>query len=288
MKYIDLHTHTTASDGTYTPCEIIDYAIEKKLAAIAITDHDTISGIPIAKNHLYNTYKEEDLEIISGIEFSTNSSLCEKDLHIIGLYVDENNTDFVAYLNSIITSRNIRNSKMITSLQRIGLNITLKDVVSTSNNDTVITRAHFAKALLKKGYINNIREAFDKYIGNGCNAYVKREKVHPKDIIELILACGGIPILAHPTLYELNLKELDTLLEKLKCYGLMGIEGMYSLYTKSEEKYIKDFADKYDLLISGGSDFHGTNKNGIDLGSGRGNLKIPYSFLEIIKKAISE
>lgn len=285
MRYIDLHTHTTASDGTFTPIELVNYAITKNLAAMAITDHDTISGIGVAKSHLLKI--DADLEVISGIEFSTmDTTICNRDIHILGLYIDENNTVFVRSLKDIVDSRERRNIKMIKALNKLGIDITKDDIIKNSGEE-IITRAHFAKALLDKGYIKNYSEAFEKYIGHGCAGYVKREKVTPKDAIELILSCGGIPVLAHPTLYDLNLNELDVLIKQLISYGLMGIEGIYSLYSKSEERYLHDFADKYDLLVTGGSDFHGENKNGIDLGVGRGNLKVPYSILDKIKRSLN-
>ncbi|GMQ57862.1 PHP domain-containing protein [Vallitalea sediminicola] len=276
-KYVDLHVHTTASDGTYEPCELVEYASKQKdLAAIAITDHDCISGIKEAKesSELYN------IEIVSGIEFSTRYNNTE--IHLLGLYIDENNLSFVNGLNDIVDARNSRNIQMIEKLNNIGINISLQDVIATSNSE-VYTRAHFAKALFQKGYVSSMREAFNKYIGNDSPCYVPRDKVTPKMAIELVLSCGGVPILAHPTLYNMDLRQLDALIGELTEIGLLGIEGLYSLYTKSQEKYLKDFADKYDLVISGGSDFHGSNKPNIDLGVGRGNLEIPYSILETIK-----
>ncbi|MCT4598044.1 MAG: PHP domain-containing protein [Vallitalea sp.] len=275
-KYIDLHVHSTVSDGTYTPCELVKYASEKKLAAIALTDHDCIFGIEEAKE----CAKKYDIEVISGIEFSTKYK--DTEIHILGLYIDETNEDFIKNLDYIVKSRELRNEKMIQKLNDHGLNITMKDVLDNSDSD-VYTRAHFAKALYNKGYVKSLREAFDKYIGNDCPCYVSREKVTPKLAIDLIRSCKGVPILAHPTLYNMDLRQLDVLIKELVADGLLGIEGLYSLYNKSEVRYIGDFAKKYNLLISGGSDFHGNNKVNIDLGIGRGNLKIPYSILEKIK-----
>lgn len=281
MQYIDLHTHTTASDGTYTPSALVDYALSKKLAAIAITDHDTIDGIMPAKKHLGDS---TSLEIISGIEFSTNAPHLKSDIHILGLYIDENDKHFIQSLETIVQSRNDRNHQMIAKLCDIGLTITMNDILKNSTNG-IITRAHFGKALLEKGYIKNMNEAFTKYIGTGCVAFVPRHKLTPERAIKLIRDCGGVAILAHPTLYHLNLRELDSLIEELVHAGLQGIEGLYSLYNKSEVSYLQDFAKQYNLVITGGSDFHGTNKLDIDLGVGRGQLKVPYELLEPIKKA---
>lgn len=275
-KLIDLHVHTTASDGTYEPCELVEYASKKNIAAIAITDHDCISGIKEAKK-CGETY---NVEIVSGIEFSTRYN--DTEIHLLGLYIDENDKTFVDGLNEIVNARESRNIKMIEKLNDHGIDLSLEDVLATSSSD-VYTRAHFAKAMLNKGYVSSMREAFNKYIGNDSPCYVPREKVTPEMAIELVLSCGGVPILAHPTLYNMDLRQLDNLISELSKIGLLGIEGLYSLYNKSEEKYLKDFADKYGLVISGGSDFHGSNKPNIDLGVGRGNLEIPYSILEAIK-----
>jgi len=279
MRYIDLHTHTTASDGTYTPSALVDYALTKGLAAIAITDHDTIDGIPPARNHLGIN---KDLEIISGIEFSTNSPYLKSDIHILGLYINEMDPHFTSALLDIVKSRNERNLRMVEKLCDMGLKLTIEDVIRNSSNG-IITRAHFGRALLQKGYIKNLNDAFTKYIGTGCPAFIPRHKLTPEKAIKMINDCGGIAVLAHPTLYHLNLRELDCLIQELAKQGLKGIEGLYSLYNKSEINYLQDFANQYNLLITGGSDFHGTNKAGIDLGVGRGQLKIPYELLEPIK-----
>lgn len=275
-RYIDLHVHTTASDGTFSPKELIEYASKKNLAAVAITDHDCITGIKEAKEY----GKSYDVEVVSGIEFSTRYK--DTEIHILGLYIDENSDIFLDGLGEIVNTRDERNYEMIKKLNDHGLNITMDDVTNTADS-YIYTRAHIAKALFQKGYVSSIKEAFIKYIGNDGPCYVPREKVTPQLAIKLILESGGIPILAHPTLYNMDLRQLDVLINELSQIGLMGIEGLYSLYTKSEEKYLKDFANKYDLIISGGSDFHGSNKPDIDLGVGRGNLRIPYEILEIIK-----
>lgn len=274
MTRIDLHTHTTASDGTYTPKELIDYALEKELSAIAITDHDTLDGLYEAKAYA----KDFDLEVISGIEFSTHASYCKNDLHILGLYINEHDQDFIASLDEILTSRDERNLKMIEKLNAHGLHISMDDVLATSS-DGVITRAHFGRALLEKGYIQTISDAFSKYIGNDCPCYVERGKLSPKRAIQLIIQNGGVPVLAHPMLYPLNLLELEAVIKTLTQEGLMGIEGIYSTYNKNETAFIHKMADKYALIITGGSDFHGSNKKGIDLATGYGQLFVPDTLL---------
>lgn len=280
-RIIDLHSHTTASDGTYSPIELVDYAHEKGLSALAITDHDTIAGIAQAKEHakLY-----PDLEIISGIEFSTNSDLCKSDIHILGYYMNEDDKVFTDQLKHIIDSRVHRNEKMIAKMQAASLNISLEDVYATSD-DGVITRAHFAKAMENLGIVKKMSKAFDKYIGDGGLYYIEREKVTQRMAIEMILANGGVPVLAHPVLYNMNLKTLSKLLGELKSYGLVGIEGVYTTYKTHETQYIERLAKEHDLIITGGSDFHGSHKPGIDLGVGYGTLAVPYEIRDNLYKA---
>lgn len=283
MKTIDLHTHTSASDGTLTPEALLELALEKKLSAIAITDHDTIDGVVVARGYLSkHSERFKDFELISGIEFSTSHDIAAQDIHILGLYINEFNRDFTEALTDLINSREVRNHQMIDKLNQLGYHISYEDVLAESS-DGVITRAHFAGALIKKGYIQTTAEAFTKLIGNNCPAYVSREKVTPSDAIQLILKCGGVPVLAHPTLYNLPLDRLELLIGQLKEEGLQGIEAIYSLHTKKETAYLTAFADQYDLIITGGSDFHGRNKVSIDLGSGRGDLAVPESLLEPLK-----
>ncbi len=277
-RAVDLHTHTIASDGTLTPVELVDYAIEKSLAAIAITDHDTIGGLTEAKKHA----ADKPIEIISGIEFSTITDLCENDLHILGLCIDESDTHFTDQLIDIVDERDRRNLKMVKKLNEHGLDITIEDITAQSA-DGVITRAHFGRALYEKGLVDSIRDAFDKYIGFHGPCYVEREKLTPEMAIRLILDNGGVPVLAHPTLYGLSVAELDNIVSKLAASGLMGIEGIYSTYTKNETRYIGEMAERYGLVITGGSDFHGSNKKGIDLGVGYGDLFVPETILHNVK-----
>ena len=271
-RIIDLHAHTNASDGTYSPEELIDYAHEKGLSAIAVTDHDTLEGILPARVH---ARQYTDLEVIPGIEFSTNSDICKQDIHILGYYLDLEDHVFTEKLDHIVRSRLDRNQRMIEKMQSGGLDITMDDVHATSD-DGVITRAHFAKAMENTGIVKKMSHAFDKYIGNGKKFYIEREKVTQKMAIEMILANGGVPVLAHPVLYGMNLKSLNALVAELVGYGLKGIEGIYTTYKTHETRYIADIAKEHGLIITGGSDFHGSHKPGIDLATGFGQLIIPY------------
>lgn len=286
MRFVDLHVHSLKSDGSFSPAELVDYAHEKGLVAFALTDHDTVDGLSEAIHYADQLRKQETEaqnvscstvpKVIPGIELSTEYQ--GRDIHIVGLYINYESPIFQSALHHFLDSRNNRNRKMCELLQNIGIDISYEKMVSTFP-DAVITRAHFAQYLLQNGYISHLKEAFERYIGDRAPCFVPREKVSPAQAIQLILSADGIPILAHPILYHMSNARLEQLISELKSNGLMGIEAIYSTYSPAEERQICRLADKYHLLISGGSDFHGSNKPGLDMGSGYGNLKVPYSVL---------
>ncbi|MCQ2520404.1 MAG: Cof-type HAD-IIB family hydrolase, partial [Lachnospiraceae bacterium] len=220
--------------------------------------------------------------VVPGIELSTDYE--GKDLHIVGLFINHKSPEFVKYLDEFVESRDVRNRKMCDKFNELGIDITY-DALQAEFPEAVITRAHYAKWLLEHGYVKSKSEAFDKYIGDRGPCYIPREKVTPKKAIELILSCDGIPIFAHPILCRYSDKKLEALVAELKEAGLMGIEAVYSTYAACEERQIRNLAKKYHLLLSGGSDFHGTNKDGIDLAVGKGKLYVDDSILEEIKSA---
>lgn len=281
MKYIDLHVHSNISDGTLTPTEVVDEAVRSGLSAIALTDHDTVLGLQEARQaaarHAANGY---EIEIIPGVEIS--SAYKGKDLHILGLYIDDTNETLIKTLEAAVKEREERNIKMIRNLNNAGIPITL-EAMQESEPDAVITRAHFAKYLTENGFTKTRNEAFDKYLGTDGPYYVPRQFMTPEEAIALILQADGIPVLAHPLLYHLPSDELSELVKKLKSFGLAGIEAIYTSNTGCDESDMRRLARLNDLLLSGGSDFHGANKPDIAIGKGRGNLKIPYELLEEMK-----
>ncbi len=299
MKGIDLHVHSTCSDGTYTPSELVDYAFQKGLKAFALTDHDSIDGLeeaisyasrlrqarkPLEKEMQATGFSEEAPEIpqvIPGIELSTEYH--GTDVHVVGLFIDYQNASFRKKLREFTDSRTNRNHKMCALLSEAGMEISYEKLQERFP-DSVITRAHYARYMMEQGYIQSISEAFQRYIGDDCPYYVPREKVTPSQAISLILEADGIPILAHPILYHLTDPELDALVAECKEAGLLGIEALYSSYSAAEERQIRRLAEKYHLLLSGGSDFHGSNKPGLDLGRGYGNLFVPEDILQELKK----
>ncbi|MDE6600702.1 MAG: PHP domain-containing protein [Lachnospiraceae bacterium] len=286
MRAIDLHTHTSKSDGSYTPTELVDYAVEKNLAALAITDHDSIEGLDEAVAHAA-ALKERGLpsvEVIPGIEFSTKYE--KRDVHIVGLYISYKKESFRDALCSFVNSRVSRNRKMCENLQGAGIDITYEKLLAMYPG-AVITRAHYASYLLAHGYVKSRQDAFARYLGDHTKYFVPREKVTPSQAVELILKADGVPILAHPPLYHMGNDRLEALVAFLKADGLMGIEVFYSTYSNQDTRDMQRLADKYELLVSGGSDFHGANKPGLDLGCGYGRLYVPEDALFKIKAALA-
>ncbi len=283
MKYIDLHVHSNASDGTFSPEDLTEEAWKQNLAAFALTDHDTIQGVKRAVKHSEEMSKNgKNIEVIPGVELSLEYK--KRDIHMLGFMIDYENAAFAKALDDAQAERSTRNEKMVKNLSNAGIDITMEELLTLSG-DAVITRAHFGKLLLEKKYVKTLSEAFEKYLGEDGPYYVPRKYISPEDGIDLIRSVGGIPVLAHPMVYQLPEEELDALIHRLKNHGLMGIETIYSNNTESDEDMIRRYADKYDLIMTGGSDFHGTNKPLIHLGTGKGNLKIPYSILETLKEA---
>lgn len=282
-RRIDLHVHSTASDGTFSPSELVVESKRIGLSAFALTDHDTTDGCAEASIAATDT----DIEVIPGVELSCEYSTNDfsKEVHIVGLYIDPNNDLLKDCLHTFRNSRNNRNLLIIENLQKEGFDITYTSLLAHFP-DGVITRAHIARYLLDMGYIKDMNVAFTKYIGDGCRCYVPRAKISPIEGISLIKQAGGLAFLAHPLLYHMSTVTLDQLVSKLKKAGLTGIESIYSTYQPDDERSMKKLAKKYELLISGGSDFHGTNKPRIHLGTGMGHLYIPYSVLDDIKNRV--
>lgn len=287
MRAVDLHTHSNKSDGSYAPAELVDCAISKGLSAVALTDHDTTDGLAeaVARAAELTEAGKPSIEVIPGIEFSTK--LDDKDVHIVGLYIAYDAPAFRARLQDFVDSRVGRNIKMCRNLQEAGIDITYEKL-KERNPGAVITRAHYATYLFEEGYVKSRQEAFAKYLGDHTKYFVPREKVTPAQAVELILEVGGIPILAHPPLYHMGKERLDRLVSSLKDDGLMGIETLYSTYTGQDERDMRRLAEKYDLLMSGGSDFHGKNKPNLDLGVGFGKLFVPEEYLTKIKERLPQ
>ena len=284
MKYIDLHVHSNRSDGTDSPAELVKRAAARGLSAVALTDHDTVNGIEEAiQAAKLESQAGRSIQIIPGIEISAGYK--QRDIHILGLFIQWNNLDLKNALEIAIQSRERRNEEMVSRLRKAGISITIDDL-RNQEPDTVITRAHFARMLMKKGYVGSYREAFDRFLGDGKPCYVEREKITPKEAIELIHQAKGLAILTHPLLYHMGEQELKKLIVQCKSDGLDGLEAIYSMNNGAEERQMKELAAEFGLAISGGSDFQGATKPHIDLGVGRGNLLIPEEVLLNLKKLL--
>lgn len=282
-RTVDLHVHSNRSDGTYPPAELIRYAVTKNLRVMALTDHDTVDGLPEIKEEAARI--ENAPEIVDGVELSTD--LEGRDIHIVGLFINTEDPALNRYLQKFKDARDIRNEKMCDSLAK-GLNMDISyEKLKDAFPGAVITRAHYARYMLEHKYISSMNEAFDRWIGDDKPYFIPREKVRPEDAVELIKKASGIPVLAHPVLYKFSLSRLEKLISDLKEAGLLGMETRYSTYTSGETRQMMMLANKYGLLESGGSDFHGSNKKDIDLGTGRGGLAVPYEIFEKLKECRS-
>lgn len=282
---VDLHVHSTRSDGTCTPTELVALAREKGLAAFALTDHDSVNGIAEALKAAKAASRETDaaagIEVVPGIEISTEYE--GKDVHIVGLYYDCENPDFQREVRRFTDERRIRNQKMCAKMAADGIPISY-EAVEAANPGAVITRANIARYLYDTHYISSIDYAFAHLIGDTCPYFIPREKITPEEAVGFLRKFGGIPILAHPFEYHLGDEGLEKLLQRLAAAGLLGIEAYYCKHGPEETEKALALAEKYHLLPSGGSDFHGTNKPGLELGTGYGHLSVPYALLAGIKR----
>jgi predicted metal-dependent phosphoesterase TrpH len=274
--YIDLHTHSTASDGSMTPLELVRHASSKGLAAIAITDHDTVNGVAQAMEEGLKL----GIEVIPGVEISVDF---DPEMHLLGYFPNGHVYAILKTLEELREKREQRNPRIVNKLNELGLEITLSEVSKLALGGNV-GRPHVARAMVNRGYVASIDEAFDKYLASGRPAYFKKDKLTPAEGIVEIVRAGGVPVLAHPIYLGMTGECLDQLLAELVGVGLMGIEAYYTENTPERTAELLQLAMKHKLLVTGGSDFHGGFKPDIEIGSGRGSLKIPYSLLSALKQ----
>lgn len=274
-KYIDLHLHSNASDGSYTPSELVDLANSLNLGAIALTDHDTLSGL---SEFMEYGKKFPGILTVPGVEISVD--FVGKELHILGLFIDYNFQPLEDLLCEIRKNRNARNELIIHKLQEMGYDITLQEVLDAAGGESV-GRPIFAKILIEKGHFNEPQDVFDQCLKRGAPAYCSRVLPSPKQAIEKIHEAGGLAIWAHPLhRAQTDRSYLRKTLTELMQYQIDGIEALYTSFTSSQTKAITEVAYEFSMPISGGTDFHGTNQTGISMGTGTGNLKIPFSIYE--------
>ena len=279
MTRIDLHMHTTHSDGTYLPRDLVRYAGEKGLGCISVTDHDTMSSYEECADEA----KKSGIELIPGIEISAQFE--PGTLHILGFFLDRNHPQLKASLDEIQKARRERNPQIIEKLNRLGIAITLEEVKAASGGKQV-GRPHFAKVLVKKGVVKSMEEAFVKYLAKGKPAYVDKRRFSSKDSIARIREAGGIAVVAHPKQMKLNEAALIKELHRLVDEGLGGIEAYNSCQNTEEAVLYKRLAKRFNLLVTGGSDFHGANKPEVDLGSMGDGVELGYEVVEAMKNRL--
>ena len=247
---VDFHLHTTASDGTLTPTELVKLLAGNGLKLIAITDHDSLEGIAEAKRELAN---HPQMTLIPGVEISADMD--ESEVHVLGYHLDENDPDLHEVLVNFRKGREGRGEQMVQKLNEMGFAISWERVVELAQGGA-IARPHVARALLEKGYITELKEAFDNYIGRGGPAYVSREKMSPEESVELIRKFGGVPVLAHPT----YTKDPESLVASLVPKGLAGMEVYYKSYNKETVQSLLEISQRHGLLALGGSDYHANHE----------------------------
>lgn len=279
MGYIDLHVHSNASDGTLTPTEVVDLAARQRLDAIALTDHDTAAGIPEARQAALHT----GVELVPGIEFSCTYR--EKEIHILGLFIHEEDPAFDAAVQNLFSVRTRRNEEMLRRFQAAGFAITEEDL-REGNPDTVITRAHFARVLTAKGYAASTDQAFKRYLTYGGPYCVPKAPVTPEQIMDILKKNGAFISLAHVMQYNFGWADTEELIRHLTQLGLSGLEVYHPSHHKGQCQKLLELTKKYGLLPTGGSDFHGANKPDIQMGWGRGGLRIPRCLLDDVKQKL--
>ncbi len=285
---IDLHVHSTASDGSLDPLEILTIAKKAGLKAIALTDHDSIEGAQkiLAHPHLLGPVK-----FLTGVEISVSPPdffSVSGSFHILGYGIDVDHPDLNQILRKQQDARKNRNPGIIARLNELGFDMSLDEVISASEDKAQIGRPHIARVMVKKGFARSIDDAFDAYLGKGKPAYIDKPRVDTAKAIELIRLAGGIPILAHPGLLEvIDFDAYEYLLSELVPMGLMGVEVYYPNHSAEETDFFAELAERFGLLVTGGSDFHGAINPEIQLGSGKGDLAVPYILYERLAYEIS-
>lgn len=278
---IDLHTHTTASDGSLTPRELVRLAKESGLESVAITDHDTVDGVEEA----LAAGRELGFDVAPGVELSTDFR--GKTIHMLGYLFDHRHPFLLERLAWARQKRDERNDRMIARFQELGVAITLEEVKAKAGGK-VIGRPHFAAVLVEKGVVADMDEAFDIYLKREGKAYLPKIRFQHEEALAMIRQAGGLPVLAHPVLIRWTPLELDDAVAELQAKGLAGIEVLYTQHNPAQVLILLDIARRRGLLTTGGSDFHGANKHNVALGRGAGDLSVPAAWLAALRAAKKE
>ncbi len=277
MSWIDLHIHTTASDGTKTPTQVVELAREKGLSVIAITDHDTMSGVAEARE----AGRRLGVEIMGGIEISTDYQ--GEDVHLLGYLLDPQSEALRQVLDWNVHGREKRNRIIVAALQADGCPISM-DALEAAHPGTVIGRPHIAEALVNCGWAESVTDAFHRYLSPGCPYYRDRPRMPFPEAAEVILKAGGVPVLAHPLQYGYPLAQLEEFVAYGANCGARGLEVYYTGYDREQRALLKDLGRRNGLIDTGGSDFHGDRKPHIQLGTGDGALRVPEEVAAQLKQ----
>lgn len=276
---IDLHAHTTASDGSSTPTELVTLARSAGLGAVAVTDHDTTGGCAEAAA----AGADLGVEVVPGIEISVDYP--QGEFHLLGYFIDYTHAEFLGRLTYLQENRFNRNGVMLRKMQDMGFDLTMEDIEAESGGGQ-IGRPHMARALHKKGYVRSVQEAFDEYLADGKPLHVPKVKLNPKEAIDLVHLGGGVAVLAHPKFMEFPTEEgLSQEIAGLKEAGLDGLECYYSQHNQTETEQYLRLARQYDLLVTCGSDYHGVSKPTVPLGVIYQGRAGDPSLLAALKKA---
>ena len=278
MGCIDLHLHTTHSDGSLRPADVLTLAQKAEVSALAITDHDIMDGLPEAMA----VGTQLGIEVLPGVEISSFDG--KGELHILGYCLNWRDEKLQSRLAVLRASRHRRNPLIVERLQAMGLELTYDEVRALAGTESV-GRPHIARVLMEKGYVTSAKEAFDRYLAEGRPGYVARELPSPAEAISWIKGAQGVAVLAHPTWVKESDTALPAFVRALKDNGLGGIEVHYSTHTQQQTMRFLELAKQFDLLVTGGSDFHGLTKPDIEVGVGRGSLKVPEQLLAPLKEA---
>lgn len=274
---IDLHAHSNASDGSDSPTEFARLAAAAGLSAVALTDHDTIEGLAEATEEAGRL----GVRLIPGCELSCE--VARGGLHLVVLFVDATSSPLTDRLGGLQAGRGTRNERIVEVLQAEGFELTLDDVSAEAGSGSV-GRPHIAAVLLEKGYVSSITEAFDVWLGNGRPAYVERDRLTPAEAIDLAHASGGVSVLAHPFTLDLEPGPLEAFVAELAGAGLDAIEVHYGRCRPDERQSLAALAERLGLCPSGGSDYHGTYKPDLSLGTGPGDLNVPDEWLDALEE----
>lgn len=276
---IDLHVHSTFSDGTNTPEELVEMAAKAGLKALALTDHDGMMGV----ERFLTACRLHGLRGVPGVEISVDFS--GGTMHLLGYFVNHQDDRIEAALTRLRRGREDRNQLILERLRHLGFEVTWPDVAKLAKED-VVGRPHFAQVLVEKGYVNKKDEAFERYLGKGKPAYVDRFRLSVDESIDLIRGAGGVPVLAHPFTMDLGRRRLRVLMAELAQKGLQGIEAYYSEHSHDQQRFCLSLARDLGLVVSGGSDFHGAMNPYCKLGIGFGNLNVPDELADLLQARV--